>query len=115
MYYFEPLEMLLIAFPVMWVISIIASPIIAAVSKKRNAAAWFLLGCIGGPVALLTILLLPKREAEKNEGLPSKDTGLLSLDEVRRDLNEVKAFHSERSGRAPCSLPLEYHWYNRQA
>lgn len=99
MYYFEPLEMLLIAFPVMWVISIIASPIIAAVSKKRNAAAWFLLGCIGGPVALLTILLLPKREAEKNEGLPSKDTGLLSLDEVKRDLNEVKAFHSELADR----------------
>jgi len=53
-------------FPVLWVASIIASPIIAG-NKKRSAILWFLLAIPLGPLALLIIAIMPKPGGAKED------------------------------------------------
>ena len=97
--YFDTLEIIFWLFPLLWVVSIIASPIIAATAKNRSAVAWFLLGCIGGPITLIIISLLPKAAAQSNVTLQAQNSSLLSLDDIRRELNQIKTLYSDTAHR----------------
>ncbi len=96
MYYFDTIETIFKLFSFLWVVSIIACPIIAATAKNRSAIVWILLGCIGGPVALLVISLLPKVEANKSEAPSARITGSpLSLEEIKIELDRIKTLYSD--------------------
>ncbi|MDD5546174.1 MAG: DUF2339 domain-containing protein [Candidatus Omnitrophica bacterium] len=100
MYYFNEFDMILRLFPVLWIVSIIASPVIAAVAKNRSAIAWFLLGCIGGPVTLIIISLLPKAGPEKSEKSPAQMIGSpLSLEAIKKELDQIKTLYSDTAYR----------------
>ena len=96
MYYFDTLDTIFKLFPLLWVVSIIVSPIVAATAKNRSAIVWFFLGCIGGPVALIIISLLPKAKPEKSEkSLPQMINSPLSLEEIKKELGQVKTLYSD--------------------
>ena len=71
----------------LWIISIIAAVIIA-INKNRNAAGWFLLSLILGPVAAILILLLPKVERKQAEISGRSDS---SLNSVKAELENLKS------------------------
>lgn len=79
--YYDLYDVLFI-YPVLWIISFIAAPIVAA-AKKRNPLLWFLLSLVGGPFALLILAFLPREE-----GSPGKDEDNVS--ELRAELERTK-------------------------
>lgn len=64
--YYHDLFNLFEYFPLLWIASIIATPIIAG-NKKRNAILWLLLAIPLGPLALFIIAVMPKPDGAKGD------------------------------------------------
>lgn len=75
---------------VSWVISIIATPVVAVVAKNRNGVGWFFLGVILGPFALLIVLLLPKLQAGIRPEISHKEYCPMSIKEMEEEVINLK-------------------------
>lgn len=92
--FYDDIFNLLVYLPFLWIISIIATPVIAVVAKNRNGVGWFFLGVILGPVALAIILLLPKLKAETRVEISLKEHRLINTAEIEEEIASLKLLAS---------------------
>lgn len=88
--FYDDIFSILAFLPFLWIVSIIAVPVIAVVAKNRNGAGWFFLGVLLGPIALLIVLLLPKLQAETRAEIPHKDRHLMNAAEMEEEITSLK-------------------------
>lgn len=97
--FYDDIFNILAFLPVLWVISIIATPVVAVVAKNRNGVGWFFLGVILGPFALLIVSLLPKLQAGTRMEISHKEYRSMSIEEMEEEAISLKILASRFNDR----------------